>query len=48
MHLSGAGEYIDKVLRDMEDSVARSDGTTELGSMISLRLHQRGEQARVF
>jgi hypothetical protein len=47
-HLSGAGEYIDKVLRDMEEIGVRSDGTTELGSIISLRLHQRGEQARVF
>jgi hypothetical protein len=48
MHLSGAGEYIDKVLRDMEEIGVRSDGTTELGSIISLRLHQRGEQAMVF
>jgi hypothetical protein len=48
MHLSGAGEYIDKVLWDMEDINVRSDGTTELGSIISLRLHQRGEQSRVF
>jgi hypothetical protein len=48
MHLSGAGEYIDKVLRDMEEIGVRSDGTTELGSIISLRLHQRGEQAKVF
>jgi hypothetical protein len=48
MHLSGAGEYINKVLRDMEEIGIKSDGTTELGSIISLRLHQRGEQARVF
>jgi hypothetical protein len=48
MHLSGAGEYIDKVLRDMEDISVRSDGTTELGSIISLRLHLLGAQARVF
>ena len=46
--LSGAGEYIYKVLQDMEDSNVQSDGTTELGSIISLRLHQRGETARVF
>jgi hypothetical protein len=48
MHLSGAGEYTDKVLRDMKEIGIRSDGTTELGSIISLRLHQREEQARVF
>ena len=48
MHLSGAGEYVDKVLWDMEDIGVRSDGTTELGSIISLMLHQRGEQVRVY
>jgi hypothetical protein len=48
MHLSGAGEYIDKVFRDIEEIGVKSDGTTELGSIISLRLYQRGEQARVF
>ena len=42
MHLSGAGEYINKVLRDMEDISVRSDGTTELGGIISLRLLQQG------
>lgn len=46
MHASGAGEYIDKLLDDMEDSVVlRSDGTTDIGAMVSVRLHQRGEQA---
>ncbi len=48
MHLSGAGDYIDKVVRDMEEIGIKSDGTTELGSMLSLRLHQRGEQTKVF
>jgi hypothetical protein len=48
LHLSSAGDYIDKVLRDMEEIGIKSDGTTELGSIISLRLYQRGEQARVF
>jgi hypothetical protein len=47
-HLSGAGEYIDKVLRGMEDINVRSDATTKLGSIISLRLYQRGEHPRVF
>ena len=42
-HISGAGDYIDKVLRDMEDISVRSDGTTELGGIISLRLLQQGE-----
>jgi hypothetical protein len=48
MHLSGAGDYIDKVLRDMEDVNIRGDGTTEIGSITSLRLFQRGEQSRVY
>jgi hypothetical protein len=47
MHVSGVGKYIDNVLRDMEDISVRSDGTTELGSMISLGLYQRGKQVRV-
>jgi hypothetical protein len=32
----------------MEEIDIKSDGTTELGSIISLKLHQQGEQARVF
>ncbi|OAA63445.1 hypothetical protein SPI_03608 [Niveomyces insectorum RCEF 264] len=38
LHMSGAGEYIDRVLEDMEDSVVRSNGTSELGRMVSLGL----------
>lgn len=42
MRASGAGEYINRVLDDMEDlGVLRSDGTTDAGTMVSLRLHQR-------
>lgn len=44
LSLSGAGEYIDKILRDMEELTVRSDGTTELGSIISLKLSQQAEQ----
>ncbi|KMU87449.1 hypothetical protein CIHG_05244 [Coccidioides immitis H538.4] len=38
LHLSGAGEYIDKILRDMEELGAREGGSTELGRLITLRL----------
>ncbi|OAA56722.1 hypothetical protein SPI_07729 [Niveomyces insectorum RCEF 264] len=38
LHLSGAGLYIDKLLRDMEDSVVRSDGSSELGRIVTLGL----------
>ena len=38
LHLSGVGEYIDRILKDMEDPIVKSDGTTELGHLVSLRL----------
>jgi hypothetical protein len=45
LHFSGAGECLERVLRDMEESVARANGTTELGSMVNLRLQMLGYQA---
>lgn len=41
LHLSGAGDYIDKILRDMEDGVVREDGSTELGVLVDLALKVR-------
>lgn len=38
LHLSGAGEYIDKILQDMEETGAREGGSTELGRLVTLRL----------
>ncbi|OJD20479.1 hypothetical protein ACJ73_08186 [Blastomyces percursus] len=38
LHLSGAGEYIDNILRDMEETGIQEDGSTELGRMVKLRL----------
>ena len=38
LHLSAAGEYIDRILRDMDDLMVKSDGTTELGQIVALRL----------
>lgn len=38
LHLSGAGDYIQKILRDMEDGTIRTDGSTELGLMVDLAL----------
>lgn len=40
LHMSGAGEYIDKVLRDREALAAMSDGSTELGNVVSLGLQR--------
>jgi hypothetical protein len=39
-HMSSAGEYIDKVLRDREAPAAMSDGSTELGNLVSLGLRK--------
>ncbi|TPX24825.1 hypothetical protein DIZ76_010269 [Coccidioides immitis] len=38
LHLSGAGEYIDNILRDMEETGVQEDGSTELGRIMKLRL----------
>ncbi|KAK3366411.1 hypothetical protein B0H63DRAFT_424236, partial [Podospora didyma] len=36
LHLSGAGDYIRVILRDMEDGVVREDGSTQLGVLVNL------------
>lgn len=38
LHLSAAGQYIDKITRHMEELWARSDGSSELGHIVSLKL----------
>ncbi|KIH89536.1 hypothetical protein SPBR_07308 [Sporothrix brasiliensis 5110] len=38
LHLSGAGDYLDKLLRDMDDSYVRADGGSALGRMVALGL----------
>ncbi|KAK7394090.1 hypothetical protein QQX98_013128 [Neonectria punicea] len=38
LHLSAAGEYIDKILRDLEEYGVRADGSTELDRFVKLRL----------
>lgn len=38
LHLSGAGNYINKIIRDMEETNIREDGSTELGRMMKLKL----------
>jgi hypothetical protein len=42
LHLSGAGEYIDKIFRDMEEHGVQADGSTPLGRLVSLAI---GEQS---
>lgn len=38
LHLSAAGDYIDKILRDIEDQSTRVDGSTSLGRLVQLRM----------
>lgn len=40
LHMSGVREYINKVLRDREALVVISNGSTELGNLVSLRLYK--------
>lgn len=47
LHLSGAAEFVDKVIRDMDEMVVRSDGTTELGNLVSLGLREWDGSIRV-
>lgn len=42
LHLSGAGDYIQVILRDMEDGFVREDGPTQLGDLLSIALQMRG------
>jgi hypothetical protein len=39
---------MDKVLHDMEESTARGGGTTELGSLVNLRLQALDQQAAAY
>ncbi|KAL8282681.1 hypothetical protein RB600_005908 [Gaeumannomyces tritici] len=39
LHLSGAGNYIDQIFRDAEEYGIRSDGSTQLGTLLSLKLN---------
>lgn len=38
LHLSGAGEHIDKIIRGMEEVYVRNDGSTELSHIVSLKM----------
>jgi hypothetical protein len=45
LHLSGAGDYIQTILRDMEWKDTREDGSTELGYLVALRLGEWSDTA---
>ena len=38
LHLSGAGEYINVILKDMEDGAVQEDGSTQLGALVNVAL----------
>ncbi|CAG9941898.1 unnamed protein product [Clonostachys rosea f. rosea IK726] len=42
LHLSVAGVYIDKILRDLEDQSVREDGLSELDLLVKLKLQLQG------
>ncbi|CAH0023472.1 unnamed protein product [Clonostachys rhizophaga] len=42
LHLSAAGAYIDKILRDLEDQSVREDGSSELDLLVKLKLQLQG------
>lgn len=38
LFLSGAGEYIDNLLRDLDKGHLKEDGTTDVGGLLAVRL----------
>ncbi|KAK0657948.1 hypothetical protein B0T16DRAFT_402788 [Cercophora newfieldiana] len=42
LHLSGAGDYVQAILNDMETGVVQQDGSTQLGLLVNLALQMRG------
>jgi hypothetical protein len=48
LHLSGAAEFVNKVIRDMDEKAVESDGTTALGSLVSLGLRKWDGSVRVY
>lgn len=41
LHLSGAGEYINKVLDNLDKGIVQSDGSTDLGRLVLIRMNIR-------
>ncbi|KAF2967839.1 hypothetical protein GQX73_g5726 [Xylaria multiplex] len=45
LYLSGAGEYIDKIYRDMEEHGVQANGSTPLGHFVSLAISEQSSSA---
>ena len=43
LHLSAAGEYIDRMIRESEEPSARADGTTDIGAILAMKLSEPSE-----
>jgi len=48
MHLSGAAEYVNRILRDMDEGQVKSDGTTDIATLVKLRLYSTGRSVQVY
>lgn len=46
LHLSAAGEYIDRLLLDMDGQHVQADGSTELDRLVRLRLRGLNDSVR--
>jgi len=48
LHLSGAAEYVNRVLRDMDEGQVKSDGTTDIATLLKLKLDATGLSVQVY
>jgi hypothetical protein len=46
--MSGAGDYIEQILRDMEQVAVEADGSTNLGDIMKLRFDDWVKQLAVY
>jgi len=47
-HMSGAGEYVNRVLLDMDEGQVKSDGTTDIATLLKLKLGTSGHSVQVY
>lgn len=40
LHLSAAGAFIDRILNDLDEQAARTDGSTPLGQLVNLQFNR--------
>jgi len=47
-HMSGAGEYVNRILRDMDEGQVRSDGSTDIAALLKLKLGTTRQSMQVY